>query len=442
MRKQTLPTLAVAYLMLTLVLWSSLRLYAADQITATVTVTNIPAHNLTFVVNGDTRTWKTNGTAITDIAIDTSLINGNTTNLFDHIVSNPFTGPIHPRLNSTNSIKLTASSGQALSITMSNQYGFVTYTTNAATASDGIRTLSNQLIYGNKTFVEAINNTSNLHLGSVTHFIESDGYTQLSHAAINTNSVWRYQRNDVFPHLLLMDPNGNMDFNVAPTGGVNNAITFITPLQLKPAGNVLLSTGTDGSVSDSIQVGDRVGNADIAIFRNAGGGGANGSIKFYATGSGSKAVEAQIKFEQPAASVAADIVLMTHNGTALAERARLKSTGRFGLQTNAPAATLHVYGSSIFGTNGTVILDRISDNFTFDPPSISAAAQFTTNVTMTGATIGGDVQVTPSTAAMGGITYDGYISGANTVTIRLNNYTAGAVDPTNQAHRVTVVTYP
>jgi hypothetical protein len=64
---------------------------------------------------------------------------------------------------------------------------------------------------------------------------------------------------------------------------------------------------------------------------------------------------------------------------------------------------------------------------TWDPASMAAGAQTTTTMTVTGAAVGDPVAVGFS-QDLQGMQLTGYVSAANTVTVVLQNGTAGAID--------------
>lgn len=77
-------------------------------------------------------------------------------------------------------------------------------------------------------------------------------------------------------------------------------------------------------------------------------------------------------------------------------------------------------------------------SLTHDFGSIATQAQATQTVTVTGArSSGSNVSVTAETPTSG-IIVDGYVSAADTVTIRAHNYTSGAVDPAESVYNVIV----
>jgi len=74
---------------------------------------------------------------------------------------------------------------------------------------------------------------------------------------------------------------------------------------------------------------------------------------------------------------------------------------------------------------------------TWDPANIAAGASTTTTVAVTGAAVGDYVRASFS-LTLAGLVLSGYVSGANTVTVVLNNPTAGAVDLASGTVKVVV----
>lgn len=66
---------------------------------------------------------------------------------------------------------------------------------------------------------------------------------------------------------------------------------------------------------------------------------------------------------------------------------------------------------------------------TLDFPSISAGAVAVLTITVTGAIAGDFVTLAPPAALAAGLMFAGFVSAANTVTVRLHNTTGGAIDP-------------
>ena len=78
------------------------------------------------------------------------------------------------------------------------------------------------------------------------------------------------------------------------------------------------------------------------------------------------------------------------------------------------------------GQDGTPAL---SGSASLNFPSIAANATSTLTITVTGATVGRPVALGPPAAIESGLSWCGYVSAADTVTIRLRNTTGSAIDP-------------
>lgn len=86
---------------------------------------------------------------------------------------------------------------------------------------------------------------------------------------------------------------------------------------------------------------------------------------------------------------------------------------------------------------GTAILKHLSTTATWDPGNLIAAAQTSTTVTLTGAALGDEVTCSFS-LDLQLLQLTGYVSSANTVTVILQNGTAGPIDLASGTLRVSV----
>jgi hypothetical protein len=78
---------------------------------------------------------------------------------------------------------------------------------------------------------------------------------------------------------------------------------------------------------------------------------------------------------------------------------------------------------------------------TFDFPSIAANSTAEMTITVAGAVDRDEVIITPSAGMEAGLVWVGYVSGADTVVIRVANVTGSAIDPFNRRIRITVNHY-
>lgn len=92
-------------------------------------------------------------------------------------------------------------------------------------------------------------------------------------------------------------------------------------------------------------------------------------------------------------------------------------------------------------TNGTAVDLIASATATLDFPSISAGASADLTITVTGATVGDSVHLGLPSAPTAGIIFQGFVSAANTVTVRATNITGSPVDPASATYRATVMSF-
>jgi len=120
--------------------------------------------------------------------------------------------------------------------------------------------------------------------------------------------------------------------------------------------------------------------------------------------------------------------------------------------TDGTSSSLHYHNSdrdsaNFSGTDwddltdgGTTTLHKhtISASATLDFPSVASNGIASLTITVTGATAGNPVILGPPAAIEAGLTWSGYVSAANTVTVRVHNNTGGAVDPASAIWTVAV----
>lgn len=126
------------------------------------------------------------------------------------------------------------------------------------------------------------------------------------------------------------------------------------------------------------------------------------------------------------------------------------SADKVGIGTSTPAEKLEVNGNIKGGTisfnadvnrTGTVTnLGFLTNTKTHDFGSLSHGAEEETTITVTGAAVGDACFVgAPSTVELG-LSWDAYVSAADTVTLRIYNYqNSGTIDPASATWRVTVL---
>jgi len=90
---------------------------------------------------------------------------------------------------------------------------------------------------------------------------------------------------------------------------------------------------------------------------------------------------------------------------------------------------------------GTPVKSILSATAALDFPSIAANSSADLTVTVTGAATGASVELGLPTAPTAGIIYMGFVSAANTVTVRAFNVTGSAINPASQSFRATVINF-
>lgn len=84
--------------------------------------------------------------------------------------------------------------------------------------------------------------------------------------------------------------------------------------------------------------------------------------------------------------------------------------------------------ASLQGATSIIELEALFGKATYDAPSIAAGGTATTNITVTGATLGFNKTTVSVGVSQAGLTITGHVSAADTETAVLHNPTAGAVD--------------
>lgn len=111
----------------------------ADRVTVTLTITNNPSDGNTFVLNADTRTWKTTvATPATQVTVAAGTAE-NATNLLRHVSANAFSGPVIPLRYETNVLKFVGSVGQAMSASLTGTWGEISYSTQTVASVYAVR---------------------------------------------------------------------------------------------------------------------------------------------------------------------------------------------------------------------------------------------------------------------------------------------------------------
>lgn len=129
-------------------------------------------------------------------------------------------------------------------------------------------------------------------------------------------------------------------------------------------------------------------------------------------------------------------------GTITASTAPLKFTAGTNL-TTPEAGAVEFDGTNYFVTSSSVrytLAKTLIGSASLDFPSTATNISSDLTITVTGATTNDFAIVNPP-AANANTCYTAWVSAANTVTVRFNNYSAASVNPTAGTFRVTVLKY-
>lgn len=91
-----------------------------------------------------------------------------------------------------------------------------------------------------------------------------------------------------------------------------------------------------------------------------------------------------------------------------------------------------------YGAQPLLARDHLRGSATLDFPSVAAAGATTLTITVKGAAVGDACWVGFRAAPTSGLIYSAWVSAADTVTVRVQNVTAGAVDAASAVYDVWV----
>ena len=111
-----------------------------------------------------------------------------------------------------------------------------------------------------------------------------------------------------------------------------------------------------------------------------------------------------------------------------------------GIGTTTPTANLDVNGDFALGVNGTVLTEVIKAAVTVDVVSIPANDVVIQTFTVTNATPGSSVMISPNGGLTNGLVLAyARVSAANTVEVKFTNTTGAAINPANMTYYITVI---
>ena len=121
---------------------------------------------------------------------------------------------------------------------------------------------------------------------------------------------------------------------------------------------------------------------------------------------------------------------------------RIDSSGNVGVGTTSAASRLQVIGTGLtIGTAGTAVTNYASATATLNFASIATHDYEDLTITVTGAVVNDTVTLGLPATVLGGVVYNAWVSAANTVTVRCNNFDAGPKDPASATYRVGVISH-
>lgn len=120
--------------------------------------------------------------------------------------------------------------------------------------------------------------------------------------------------------------------------------------------------------------------------------------------------------------------------TTLAQATALLAKGNVYLGGLQPSETEALFGV-IIGAGGGVT--TLTGSATLDFPSTAAGTSSDLTIAVAGAAVGNPVSVSAPVNAANS-SYSAFVSSAGVVTVRFNNYSAGAIDPASGTYKVTV----
>jgi len=163
-----------------------------------------------------------------------------------------------------------------------------------------------------------------------------------------------------------------------------------------------------------------------------------GAYKLQVTGN------AYINGKQSIGTTSNTALLHLAAGTAAANTAPLKFTSGTNLAT-PENGTVEFDGTNYFVTSANTrytLAKTLTATETLDFTNTAAQSSSNLTVTLTGAADGDAVSLgIPNSAVNDNSSYSAWVSAANTVTIRFNNYSSAAIDPANGTFRISVIKY-
>jgi hypothetical protein len=98
-------------------------------------------------------------------------------------------------------------------------------------------------------------------------------------------------------------------------------------------------------------------------------------------------------------------------------------------------------GSTLQLKTGATVSDILTATATLDFPSIASNSYSDLTITVTGAVTGSSVHLGAPSGFEANLTFCGWVSATNTVTVRIHNGSGGAINPASATWRATVFNF-
>jgi hypothetical protein len=140
-------------------------------------------------------------------------------------------------------------------------------------------------------------------------------------------------------------------------------------------------------------------------------------------------------------STTAKIHIAASNGTASSAQIKMDPSSLLSTPENN---TVEHDANNWYGTTSNVrwtFAKTVQNTATLDFSNTSAQSSADLTITVTGAAVGDPVALAIPAAPDANSSYTAWVSASDTVTVRFNNYSAGAIDPASGLFRVSVIHY-
>lgn len=372
---------------------------ALDRITATVTVTNVAANNDTLVINGVTRTWKTQPvtTVATQIGV-TNSIGAVATNLFNHLAAYPFAGSLLLTRSGTNAVTLSTLLSGAMAASLTGTWGTIALSTQSVPVLQAVRVPF-----------------SSMPLPA------SDRTNQASHLV---TALSLYATNGIAAAATV---GANFVNNATEQTGIAGGKTWTGTNQFAKIVSTPIASAT---ITASTFTGTSVSASSYIIVDDGGffGTTARGKLSWDSDGVMTLYNNAQTSFSRiELGGTSSSFPAIKRSGAGILIRLADDSA-----DANVGLGTLTIGG-------GTAIAKVMSASATLDFGNTLTSVSTDLTITVTGAADGDPVQIgVPAGSVNADSCFTAWVSGANTVTVRFNNYSAGSINPASGTFRAVV----